>query len=114
MLRSQPVVDREPSEARLAERLEQRLDVALLVTPHEAAAMHQDAGRKRPGSLGHERIQGEADIWCSRISNATSLNKADIEERVAGTFSVGVFWRCPLGMESQRCVRKLDLRSVFG
>ena len=62
MLRSHPIVDREPREARLAERLKQRLDVGLLVASDEPAAMNQDARRERPGSLRHERIEREADI----------------------------------------------------
>lgn len=49
MLRSQAVADREPREARLTERLEQRLDVGLLVPSDEPAVVDQDADRKRPG-----------------------------------------------------------------
>ena len=75
MLRSQSIVDREPGKSRLAERLEQRLDVGLFVPAHEPAAMNQDARRKWPGSLRNERIQCEADI--------ADLGKLDVglEER---------------------------------
>ena len=34
----------------------------------------------------------------SLISSATVLNKAEVEEKIAGTFSLGVFWKGPLGM----------------
>ncbi len=34
----------------------------------------------------------------SLISNATVLNKEEVEEKIDGTFSLGVFWKGPLGM----------------
>jgi hypothetical protein len=57
MLRCQPVIDREPGEARLRQRLEEGRDEGLLVALRKAAAMHQNARRKRAAAFRYERIQ---------------------------------------------------------
>jgi hypothetical protein len=62
MLRREPVIDREPREARLRQRLKQRRDERMLVPLREPAAMHQNARRKRPAALRHERVQRQRHI----------------------------------------------------
>ncbi len=62
MPRREPVIDREPGEARLRQRLEQRRDERMLVSLREPTAMHQNARRKRPFALRHPRIQRQRHI----------------------------------------------------
>ena len=62
MLRREAIVDREPGETRLRQRRKQRLDVGLLVAPHEAAPMHQNACRERPFTGRDKSVERQADI----------------------------------------------------
>src|SRR5262249_35015143 len=62
VLRGQPIIDAEPGETGLSERREQRLDIGLLVAADEAAAVYQDARRKRSRPLWHRDVQRQADV----------------------------------------------------
>src|SRR5207247_666254 len=60
VVRRQAVVDAEPREARLRERIEQRLAVFLLVAVLPAAAMHHDHGGKRTLAVRNPGVELQA------------------------------------------------------
>ena len=66
VLRSQTVVDREPCELRLAQRREERLDEARLVTAREASAVNENACGEWSGTIRREGIEREGNITCLR------------------------------------------------
>ena len=55
--RRQPVIDAEPGEAGIGQRLEQRTDICALAPLIEASAVDQDSGGKRSRSVRHVQVE---------------------------------------------------------
>ncbi len=61
-LRRKAVIDREPREVSIGQRIEQGLHVSLLVAFGKPAAMHQDRRREGPVSFRHVRVKCQSDV----------------------------------------------------
>lgn len=55
--RREPVVDTEPDEPRVCERLEQRPDIGALAALIETAAMHENGSGERAGAVRDVQIE---------------------------------------------------------
>ena len=60
-LRREPVVDAEPGESRIGQRLENVGNVLLLIAGYPSTAMHQDGGREWSRTVGNVSVKGQTN-----------------------------------------------------